>query len=55
MKKEKFVQFAIKAPEELKEAFFNACYDNDRHASQVIRDLMKQYVAQNGQKSLKLK
>ncbi len=48
-------QFVIKVPKELKDVFFDICHANDRHASQVLRDLMREYTAKHAQGRLKLK
>lgn len=39
---------------DLKKMFEAACKDNDRTASQVLRDFMKSYVAQHGNKQGRL-
>lgn len=36
--------FAIKADENLLKSFKQVCKDNDRSASQVVRDLMRDYI-----------
>lgn len=38
--------------EDLKKAFDQACKKNDRTASQIIRDLIKEYVRKNAQGDL---
>lgn len=38
--------------EELKKAFEEACEQNDRTGSQILRDLIKEYVIKNAQGSL---
>lgn len=42
----------VKVPEDLKDAFTRAVAQQDKNASQVIRDFMRKYVAQHGQGTL---
>lgn len=46
--------FAIKADENLLKSFKQVCKDNDRSASQVVRDLMRAYIKKNRQGNLLL-
>jgi len=48
------VQMVIKLPKSLREGLRNASKANDRNSSQVIRELIRKYIAQHGQDSLKL-
>lgn len=46
--------FVIKADEQLLKSFKQACSDNDRPASQVMRELMRDYIKKNRQGNLPL-
>lgn len=42
----KTVLFNVKVDAELKDAFFTAAEANDQNASQVVRDFMRNYIAE---------
>lgn len=46
--------FSVKCDEYLLKAFKEACEGNDRTASQIVRDFMREYVKKNRQGELKL-
>lgn len=52
MKDDKEVQFAIRVPKELKDAFVDACKSQDTTASRELRAIMSKYVKQHGQQRL---
>jgi len=49
---EKQVMVTFKVPESLRDSFNRACAGKDRNASQVLREFMRDYIAQNGQGKL---
>lgn len=49
---EKTALVTARVPEELKKAFDDAASRNDRTASQLIRDFMREYVRTNAQGDL---
>lgn len=46
--------FTVQVDNELLKTFKAVCSDNDRPASQVIRDFMREYIAKNRQGQLKI-
>lgn len=46
--------FTVQVDDDLLKSFKSACADNDRTASQIVRDFMRDYVAQNRQQKLRL-
>ena len=46
------VLVTFRLPEELKVAFESACKANDRNSSQILRDLMREYIKKNNQGEL---
>ncbi|UYZ69728.1 hypothetical protein LP090_13050 (plasmid) [Moraxella bovis] len=46
--------FSIKCDEYLLNAFKETCVQNDRTASQIMRDFMREYVKQHKQGTLRL-
>lgn len=45
--------FTVQVDYDLLKSFKNACADNDRTASQIVRDFMRDYVSQNRQQKLR--
>jgi hypothetical protein len=48
-------QILVRIDTSTKEAFIHACHFNDRNASQVLREFLKTYIAENehGQRLIK--
>lgn len=52
MSDNKQVAFTIRIDEALKDAFISAAQSQDRTASQLMRDFMRDYVKKHGQRDL---
>jgi predicted DNA-binding protein len=52
MTDQKEVQFGIRVPDELKQAFVDTCKRQDSTASREIRAFMVKYIKEHGQRSL---
>lgn len=48
----KDTQFSFRVETPLREQFIHVCKGMDRPAGQVLRDFMREFVSQNGQRSL---
>lgn len=44
----------IRMPEDMKKSYLEACKQNDRNGSQLIRDFIREYLKENEQGKLKL-
>jgi predicted transcriptional regulator len=48
----KEIAFTVRVDSDLKDAFLSAAQSQDRTASQLIRDFMRDYVKKHGQRDL---